>query len=455
MNSIHRQSLPVARKAQPVSLILSVTILSAQFAWGQIEARVTEAPLAPERSRKGHAQIPPSVERYHSLNDEAHKHILAGETKLAYRLLNQAIALHPERALAYVNFGFSHSQLGEINSAIMALDKALELDPYEVRAWHVYSLLYTRLGRSDEAIDMAKACIEHDLNGRWEYRNWLGELLYRSNDYATALEQYKLGTEIIENKLQLARVKAMQEKNQINVYDVRQEVDKQTRVVFTDQGISSETVDVDMTVYETDTGYVSPELNNQIRLLEENLGNSLFRTAICLIKTGHSEIGSQMLGKGFRESESKSNQGLYWFATGRYEEALQPLKAASRGSGSSLSVLVSLLTTQIAISDNKGAKATLNSLNRRMKKRNANWPKDVLSYFSEYAIHLYRKGLGPPPRLDSSGKAKASFYKGQLHMAQDRADLAKEFLTTAASLGQTWSFESKAAVAQLALMEAN
>ena len=435
--------------------MLSVAILCAQLAWGQIEARVTEAPLAPELSRKGHVQILPSVERYHSLNDKAHKHILAGETKLAYRLLNQAIALHPERALAYVNFGFSHSRLGEINSAMMALDKALELDPYEARAWYVYSLLYAGLGRSDEAIDMAEACIEHDLNGRWEYRNWLGDLLYRSNDYATALEQYKLGTEIIESELRLARVKAMQEKNQINVYDVRQEVDTQTRVVFTDRGISSETVDVDMTVYDTDTGFVSPELNKRIRLLEENLGNSSFRTAICLIKTGQSETGSQMLGKGFRESESKPNQGLYRFAMGRYEEALQPLKTSSRGSGSSFSLLVSLLTTQIAISDNKGAKATLNSLKRRIKKRNADWPTDVLSYFSEYVSHLNSKGLDPPPRLDLFGKAKASFYKGQLHMAQDRADLAKDFLKTSALLGQTWSFERKAAVAQLALMEAN
>ena len=140
---------------------------------------------------------------------------------------------------------------------------------------------------------------------------------------------------------------------------------------------------------------------------------------------------------------------------GRYEEALQPLKTSSRGSGSSSSLLVSLLTTQIAISDNKGAKATLNSLKRRIKKRNADWPTDVLSYFSEYVSHLNSKGLDPPPRLDLSGKAKASFYKGQLHMAQDRADLAKDFLKTAALLGQTWSFERKAAVAQLALMEAN
>ncbi len=58
------------------------------------------------------------------------------EYALAWRVLGEALRLHPDDAKTFFNLGLAHEELGQDEAAIAAFRKAIELDPSFAGAYY-------------------------------------------------------------------------------------------------------------------------------------------------------------------------------------------------------------------------------------------------------------------------------------------------------------------------------
>ncbi len=451
---VYLRSLQRTRARRVIAL--SSVCLSAIAAFPQESATVVNAPVIREGEKPSLAEsLEPGIEKYNRLNDEAVRLIDKGETAKAYRLLNEAISLYPDKGRAYVTFAVSHSKLGELQSAIRALDRAIELDPFETRAWYVYSVILNSVNRRDEAIAMAEQCIAHDTIGNWEYTSWLAKLLFKDKQYAKAAEQYEKSGEQLAHFTEYTKRKGRAAQHNMEVYEVRQETDLQQRVVFGERGVTTETVEVDMTVFDTEAANMPIEIVQELRRLEEAKTTHDLRYALCLIRTGRIEEGLPLLNHGFQTESGKLEQGRLEFTMGHYERAQETLQSAAKRSNSDPSALLCLLASQIAVDDQKGVRQMASKLKSRARKLKADWALDSLKFYQEYVLYLQLKDLNHAPIEDFESKSRAAFYKAQLHLIQDEQDLARVLLIQCIALSRSEGFEYNAAEAQLALIESD
>ena len=82
----------------------------------------------------------------------AHVWAALGEKPAALRLLAQWVAVKPDQAAGWFNFGFLSEEQGLLEQAEDAFQRAVAIDPQFDRAWYGLALCLIRQRRFDEAI---------------------------------------------------------------------------------------------------------------------------------------------------------------------------------------------------------------------------------------------------------------------------------------------------------------
>lgn len=82
-----------------------------------------------------------TYDNYDLYNGIANDYALIGEGKRSYEYYNQAISIHPQKGLAYVNLAHLMSQLGAYQTAADAFKKAVTVEPGMLE-YHVERLAY-------------------------------------------------------------------------------------------------------------------------------------------------------------------------------------------------------------------------------------------------------------------------------------------------------------------------
>jgi len=106
-------------------------------------------------------------------------------------VLEYAIQLHPEYALAHFNLGNIYSKVGLLERAVYYYQRAIELDPNFADAYTNLAWLYSQVGlRLDEGIQLVKRALELD-QSKGEYWDTLAELYIRKGETEKAREIFQ------------------------------------------------------------------------------------------------------------------------------------------------------------------------------------------------------------------------------------------------------------------------
>lgn len=382
--------------------------------------------------------------KYQKLNRSALEQLAILEYRKAFAFLKEALELEPESPEAYINYGLAHYQRKEFPASERAITKALELDPDNERAWYWHSRVMLIKGEMSEARESAARAVDYNAGEDWKYLDWQAILLFDHGHYekaievsALALKQVRVAHATVD---QAIRVEERQE-------EVK-EIEQDTEIVRERGGIARE---VPVTRLRTEYKEAPIEWHRLRDQLESHMSNVAFRHAMSLLKMGKRSEAQGPLEIAFLKNKDHLGEGLYQFVFMNYEDSAKHLKRPNDFGHASLSSLFGYIVGQIAINDHSGVKKTLRKLKKRIQKEDIDWAVDVLAYYQEYTPEVDIKGLSINGPLDGLDKARASFYKAQLHCAQQRLDLARPFLDQAIHSLFDFNFEAKAAEAQLAL----
>lgn len=94
-----------------------------------------------------------------------------GEYLKAIEILNKAIEIDPNLALAYNNRGWSYLELGQYEQAISDCNKAIDLDPRLALAYSNRGLAYVKLSHYEQALADCNKAIDLNPNLALAYTN--------------------------------------------------------------------------------------------------------------------------------------------------------------------------------------------------------------------------------------------------------------------------------------------
>ena len=366
----------------------------------------------------------------------------------AFKLLKQALELEPESPDAYVNFGLAHLERKEFASSGKAIEQALQRDPENARAWYWYSRVMMIKGEMNEARESSARAVAYSEGEDWKYFDWQAILLFDNGYFEKAAEVSKAALTHISVALKTVEKGIQTEESKKEVASIEQD----TEIVRELGGVARE-----VPVTRIRTEYKdAPENWYELREhLREHKGNVAFRYAMSLANVGNREEMEEVLKTAFMVDRDRMHEGLYRFAYMDYEGAANLLKRSTDLGNSNLSSLFGYLIAQVALNDHAGAGKTVRRLKKRIAREKTYWAADALRYIGEYAPEASAKGLPKTSELDGEEQAMASFYKAQLHLSQERFDLARPWLEKALGSSLDMNFESKAAEAQFALFYEN
>ncbi len=96
--------------------------------------------------------------------DQATQSIQAGQFDKALQLIDQALALDPEAAEAYILKGIALSQTGQPSAATEVFRRAVDLDPMSAKAHYNLAVHLYSQGEKTEALQSARTAASVDLN---------------------------------------------------------------------------------------------------------------------------------------------------------------------------------------------------------------------------------------------------------------------------------------------------
>jgi len=387
------------------------------------------------------------LSQYERLNRSAMESLAIREYREAFKLLKEALELETESPDAYVNFGLVHLERNEYASSEKAIEEALKRDPENARAWYWYSRVMLIKGEMNEARESSARAVAYSAGEDWKYLDWQAILLFDHGHFEKAAEVS--GAALKHVSIALDRVKRgiQSEESKKEVASIEQDTE-----IVRDLGGARE---VPVTRIRTENKDAPDDWYALREHLIEQRGNVAFRHAVSLAKLGRSEEIDAFLRLGFMADRDRMNEGLYRFAMMEYEASAKLLKRSSDLGNSGMSSLFGYLIGQIASNDQSGAGRTVRRLKKKIAKDKIHWAADALRYIGQYAPEARAKGLLAAKELDREDEAMASFYKAQLHLSQERFDLAESLLEKALGSLFDLNFESKAAEAQLALFYEN
>ena len=118
-----------------------------------------------------------------------------GEYDRAIADLDQAIALHPDLAMAYSNRGIAYAHKGEYDQAIEDFDQAIELQPDYAQAYNNRGNAYAHKGEYDRAIEDYDQAIALQPDYAEAYNN-RGNAYAHKGEYDRAIEDYDQAIEL-------------------------------------------------------------------------------------------------------------------------------------------------------------------------------------------------------------------------------------------------------------------
>lgn len=384
------------------------------------------------------------LSKYDRLNRSAMEQLAIRDYREAFKLLKRALELEPESPDAYVNFGLAHLERKEYASSELAIEQALQRDPENARAWYWYSRVMMIKGEMDEARESSARAVAYSEGEEWKYLDWQAVLHFDNGHFEKAAEVSGAAFARVTAALEtvVRGIKIEESKDEVS------SIEQDTEIVR-DIGGGMKEVPVTRILTENKD---APENWYALREhLTEHRGNVAFRHAMSLIKLGRGDEVDSVLEIAFLADKDRINEGLYAFARMEYEASAKLLKRAVELGNSNVSSLFGYLIDQIVLNDHSGAGKTLRKLKKKIAKEKLYWGTDVLKYLGEFAPEVNARGLPSANELDNEAQALAAFYKAQLHLSQERFDLAEPWLRKALGSLFDMKFESKAAETQLAL----
>lgn len=383
------------------------------------------------------------LSKYDRLNRSAMEQLAIREYREAFQLLKEALDLEPDSPDAYLNFGLVHLERKEYASSEKAIEEALNRDPENARAWYWYSRVMLIKGEMNEARESSARAVAYSSGEDWKYLDWQAILLFDHGHFEKAAEVSGAALKHISIALDTVNRGIKSEESKKEVASIEQDTE-----IVRDLGGARE---IPVTRIRTENKDAPEDWYALREHLIEHKGNVAFRHAMSLAKLGRSDEIDEVLKLGFTADRDRMNQGLYHFAMMDYEASTKLLKRSSDLGNSGLSSLFGYLIGQVALNDQAGAGRTVRRLKKKIAKDKVYWAADALRYIGQYAPEASIKGLPTVKELDREDAAMAAFYKGQLHLSQDRFDLARPWIEQALGSLFDTNFESKAAEAQLAL----
>ncbi len=126
---------------------------------------------------------------------EAHQRNEAGDPDGAIAAAEKAIALNPESAIAFNNWGFALKKKGDYDGAIEKYKKAIALDPEFATAFSSWGSALQDKGDYDAAIEKYKKAIALNPESAIAFNNW-GSGLNKKGDYDAAIDKLNKATQL-------------------------------------------------------------------------------------------------------------------------------------------------------------------------------------------------------------------------------------------------------------------
>ena len=126
---------------------------------------------------------------------EAHQRNEAGDPDGAIAAAEKAIALNPESAIAFNNWGFALKKKGDYDAAIEKYKKAIALDPESAIAFNNWGSALNKKGDYDAAIDKLNKATQLDAGFANPYSH-RGDALRGKGELDSAIAQYEKAIEL-------------------------------------------------------------------------------------------------------------------------------------------------------------------------------------------------------------------------------------------------------------------
>jgi tetratricopeptide (TPR) repeat protein len=114
-----------------------------------------------------------------------------GKYEEAIEKYDQALALEPNLAMAWVGKGLAHNALEEYNEALEAFEMAISINPGYARAWYGKGVALYGLGRYEESIEAFDRALE--IYPEYGYILYYGKAnaYFAMEDYSSAIPLYE------------------------------------------------------------------------------------------------------------------------------------------------------------------------------------------------------------------------------------------------------------------------
>lgn len=384
------------------------------------------------------------LSRYDRLNRSALEAIAIREYKEAFQRLREALAIDPQAPDAYINFGVAHYERGEYPSSEKAISEALKRDPENARAWYWHSKIMLLKGEIQDAHEAASRSVAFSNAEDWKYLDWQAILAFDQGNFEKAREVSGLALERIELALRAVETGIRDEESKMEVAALEQD----TEIV---RDIGGGMKEVPVTRIRTEYKFAPDKWYRLQEQLEESKSSVAFRYAMSVYRGQPEADMDTLLRDAFLYESGARRRGQYYLTLMEYESLVDSLKRPVDSGKTDLSTIMSYVIGLVAVNDQREVKRILGRARRRIRKEGAFWVVDALGYIAQFAPETKVSGLPAVKDVDDEAVARSAFYKAQLHLSQERLELAKPWLDQAIGSLFDTSFEAKAAEAQLAL----
>ena len=160
---------------------------------------------------------------YDRLTREGAECVVASEWVLAFKTLNAAIELEPDRPEAYYTYGRAHQLRGEYPAAERAFRKLLEIEPELAEAWYSLAKLMVVKGELNKAVEYNRNAIDFADPKNWRYYTFLGELYAEMELKASAEQAFDDAAKLLRELIEPLQLAITDITGEVDVYEISQE----------------------------------------------------------------------------------------------------------------------------------------------------------------------------------------------------------------------------------------
>lgn len=159
---------------------------------------------------------------YDRLTREAAESVVASDWGSAFRKLNQAMDLDPERPEAYFTYGRAHYLRGEYAAAERAFGELVEIDRDQSKVWFELARLMALKGELNEALKCAQKAIELSEPKEWRHFVLLGELYAEMELRESAVKAFDDAAALLHDRIDPLQRAITRVGEGVDVWDITQ-----------------------------------------------------------------------------------------------------------------------------------------------------------------------------------------------------------------------------------------